>query len=108
MISALETFAISKSTKWTVERVGTRTFWIPGSRYFRRNNHPLKDFAAATCQYYTGDALTVASPKVSCLEDSFPLWQSEQIHEIISRVESSKKLTFVGSVAETLSAVKTV
>ena len=81
---------------------------LSGSRFCRRNQYPLKNYVAATCHKIMGDTLTEACTKISDTEKIYRLWQSEQVYVIVSRVRSLKDLTFVGSMTDTMNAIKSV
>lgn len=90
----------------TISRMFTIPQRLEGSMSVRREQYPIRHYIASTIHKVMGDTLGMVATQISDKRAKYKLWLKSQIYVIISRVGQLSNIYFVGSIEETMSAIR--
>ncbi|KAF4650251.1 hypothetical protein FOL47_001334, partial [Perkinsus chesapeaki] len=92
----------------TISKVFTIPQRLEGTMKVRREQYPIRHYIASTIHKVMGDTLGMVATEISDRRSAYKLWLKSQLYVIISRVRAMAHIYFVGNIAETMNAVRTL
>ena len=95
---------------WAVQTVHKISGFVhpPNDGSVRRNQFPCSNHMALTIHKLMGDTFHSLATSISATENMYSQWLTSQIYVIVSRVRCLSSLHFVGSLPQTMNAIRKV